>query len=84
MNTSDPDPLPPAPVAAIADYISDLSKELAGMARHARLDLLAYLLEMASDEAKTHRHDHAPTLAPDKSNALTAPHPPQQTSEDRR
>ena len=37
---------------AVADYIAALSKELATMARGARMDLLAYLLEMAADEAK--------------------------------
>ena len=52
----------------VADYIADLSKELAVMARGARMDLLAYLLEMACVEAKARSlHDTA-----DK-HALTPP-----------
>lgn len=35
----------------VADYISDLTEELAGLARGAEFDVLAYLLEMAHLEA---------------------------------
>ena len=34
-----------------ADYIADLTKELSEMARSARLDMLAYLLDIAHLEA---------------------------------
>ena len=47
MNTPQNNP------ADIADYIADLSKEMALMARAARMDTLAYILEIASIEAKT-------------------------------
>lgn len=36
-----------------AEYIADLTTELAKLARQSRLDLLAYLLDVASLEAKT-------------------------------
>ena len=51
---------------AIADYIADLSKELAAMARSARMDLLSYLLEMASDEAKARSRDKSETVKTQK------------------
>lgn len=37
--------------SATADYIGDLTSQLAGLARAARLDLLAYLLDIARLEA---------------------------------
>jgi hypothetical protein len=49
--------------ADAAGYIADLSQELAVMARGVRLDLVAYLLEMAQLEAKrttTHLNTEAP------------------------
>jgi hypothetical protein len=51
---------------AVADYIADLSKELSAMARSARMDLLAYLLEMATDEAKARSRDRAEPMTPPK------------------
>lgn len=36
-----------------AEYIADLTSELAKLARQSRLDVLAYLLDIASLEAKT-------------------------------
>ena len=36
-----------------AEYIADLTRELAKLARRSRLDVLAYLLDIASLEAKT-------------------------------
>jgi hypothetical protein len=51
--SADPDagrPLPADPAEA-ARYIAEFAAELSVMARHARLDLLAYLLDMARLEA---------------------------------
>ncbi len=42
-------------VAETAHYVAQLSGELAGMARTARLDVLAYFLEMAKLEAESAR-----------------------------
>lgn len=36
-----------------AEYIADLTSELAKLARQSRLDVLAYLLDIACLEAKT-------------------------------
>lgn len=44
---------PPRP-EEIAGYIAQLSGEMASLARGARLDLLAYFLEMARLEAAAH------------------------------
>jgi hypothetical protein len=41
----------PAAVAEVAHYIAQLTAEMAGMARSAKLDLLGYFLEMARIEA---------------------------------
>ena len=53
-----PGPLPPSPEPAnpslaleSAQYIAQMSAELAAMARNANLDLLAYFLDMARVEA---------------------------------
>ncbi len=35
----------------VAEYAADLARELASLCRHARLDLVAYMLEAAADEA---------------------------------
>ena len=48
---------PDIDVPAIADYIADMTRELSVMARNSRMDLLAYLLEMASEEAKSRSRD---------------------------
>jgi hypothetical protein len=48
---------PDIDVPAIADYIADMTRELSAMARSARMDLLAYLLEMAAEEAKSRSRD---------------------------
>jgi hypothetical protein len=37
--------------ADVAEYAADLARELASLCRHARLDLVAYMLEAAADEA---------------------------------
>lgn len=42
-----------------AEYIADLTDELAKLARRSRLDVLAYLLDIASLEAKTVAGQHA-------------------------
>ncbi|MFO1148883.1 MAG: hypothetical protein U1E62_10965 [Alsobacter sp.] len=42
-------------IAETAHYVAQLSGELAGMARTAKLDVLAYFLEMAKVEAETAR-----------------------------
>lgn len=52
--------------SAIADYIADMSRELSFMARSSRMDLLAYLLEMAAEEAKAHSHDRTAPMTPPK------------------
>lgn len=44
-------------VLDLAEYIAELSGELADLARSADLDLLAYLLDMAQREAST-QADH--------------------------
>ena len=57
MSPADPDPPADAPSpdpAEVAEYIGQMSSELAVLARRARLELLAYLLEMVRHEA-----DHA-------------------------
>lgn len=41
-----------------AEYIADLTGELSKLARGSRLDLLAYLLDIASLEAKTIAGNH--------------------------
>jgi hypothetical protein len=41
----------PAAIAEVAHYIAQLTGEMAGMARAAKLDLLGYFLEMARIEA---------------------------------
>ena len=46
-----------------ADYILDMSKQLTRLATEARLDLLAYLLEMVRIEAELVRKRTAPPLA---------------------
>jgi hypothetical protein len=45
--------------AMTAEYIARMSAELASLAGTARLDMVAYLLDMARLEAETHclRHD---------------------------
>lgn len=48
---------PDIDVPAIADYIADMTRELSVMAHSARMDLLAYLLEMAAEEAKSRSRD---------------------------
>ena len=54
---------PDIDVPAIADYIADMTRELSVMARSSRMDLLAYLLEMAAEEAKSRSRDiNAPAL----------------------
>lgn len=45
------DGLTAADSAEAARYIADFAAELSAVARHARLDLLAYLLDMARLEA---------------------------------
>lgn len=50
--------MPPISASEAADYIAQLTAELAFVARKSKLDLLAYLLEMARSEAlaTTKRH----------------------------
>ena len=43
---------PPEASAEIARYISQMTAEMAGMAGAARLDMLAYFLDMARNEAE--------------------------------
>jgi hypothetical protein len=47
-------PLAPTPLSTTdaAAYIAEMSDELASLARNSKLDLLAYLLQMAADEAR--------------------------------
>jgi hypothetical protein len=45
----------------VAEYIAQLSGEMAAMSRSARLDVIAYFLEMVREEArKTARRRHQP------------------------
>ncbi|CAH1660243.1 conserved hypothetical protein [Hyphomicrobiales bacterium] len=45
----------------VAEYIAQLSGEMAAMSRSARLDVIAYFLEMVREEArKTARRKHQP------------------------
>jgi hypothetical protein len=48
MTEMSPDPVQPEGTAA---YIADITTELAGLARRSRLEILAYLLEIAQLEA---------------------------------
>ncbi len=51
----------PADPAEAARYIAEFSAELSTIARHARLDLLAYLLDMARLEATKVQHAARPS-----------------------
>lgn len=42
----------PLPAEHVADYIADLSRELAELAHGARLDFVAHLLELVEMEAR--------------------------------
>jgi hypothetical protein len=45
-----------------ADYVAQMSTELAGLARSAGLGLVAYLLEMSAEEARQHgQEDRTPS-----------------------
>jgi hypothetical protein len=44
----------PASAEDTADYVAEISAELAGLARSRGLDLVAYLLEMSAEEARKH------------------------------
>ena len=44
----------PASPEDTADYVAEISAELAGLARSRGLDLVAYLLEMSAEEARKH------------------------------
>lgn len=47
---------PPAPTqqpGSVSTYIAQMTEELAGLARRAELDVLAYLLDIAQLEAET-------------------------------
>jgi hypothetical protein len=46
---------------ATAEYIADLCRDMARMARGERFDTLAYLLDMASLEAETVGQQYEPT-----------------------
>lgn len=47
------EPLDPVVKEEIARYVAQMSGEMAAMARSAKLDVLAYFLEMAKIEANT-------------------------------
>ncbi|MBS7698254.1 MULTISPECIES: hypothetical protein [unclassified Chelatococcus] len=50
-----------ANASEVAEYIAQLSSEMAAMSRSARLDVIAYFLEMVREEArKTARRKHQP------------------------
>ncbi|CAH1669716.1 MULTISPECIES: hypothetical protein [unclassified Chelatococcus] len=50
-----------ANASEVAEYIAQLSGEMAAMSRSARLDVIAYFLEMVREEArKTARRKHPP------------------------
>src|SRR3954447_22059989 len=44
----------PASPEDTADYVAEISAELAGLARSRGLELVAYLLEMSAEEARKH------------------------------
>jgi hypothetical protein len=44
----------PAATEDTADYLAEISAELARLARSSGLDLVAYLLEMSAEEARKH------------------------------
>jgi hypothetical protein len=46
----------PVDRAAAAEYVAELSAELANLARHHGLDALGYILDMARLEAENVRH----------------------------
>ncbi|MDJ1157187.1 hypothetical protein QNA08_02900 [Chelatococcus sp. SYSU_G07232] len=48
----------PEHAAEVARYVEQLTTELAAMARSTRLDVLAYILEMARHEAHGHAIQH--------------------------
>ena len=53
-----------ADASEVAEYIAQLSGEMAAMSRNARLDVIAYFLEMVREEArKTARRKHPSTSA---------------------
>ena len=44
----------PASTEDTADYLAEISAELARLAKSSGLDLVAYLLEMTAEEARSH------------------------------
>ena len=55
------DVLTAPPPAETAAYVAEMAAELSSLARHAKLDLLAYILDMARLEA-TNASRHARSL----------------------
>ncbi len=45
---------PSDPAADVARYVAEMTAQMASMARAAKLDLLAYFLNMANAEAEAH------------------------------